>query len=158
VIDDETFAVELGSDAPISITRELRTDFAHSFDDRRILGGLASRLFIVVERGRFMSSHPRLTEMHSGRKRCFGCPDRRVHSRAEPMADPVYNFELREVTIALLKQQGIYEGRRLLSFEFQFGAGMMGPAVEQVRLGAMVQIMRLQLVTPPTDAIANPVS
>jgi hypothetical protein len=43
------------------------------------------------------------------------------------MADPVYNFELREATIALLKQQGIHEGRWLLSFEFQFGAGMMGP-------------------------------
>jgi hypothetical protein len=32
VVDDATFVVELGGNAPISVTWELSTDFAHSFD------------------------------------------------------------------------------------------------------------------------------
>ena len=57
-----------------------------------------------------------------------------------------YGFDLREVTTALIKQQGIHEGLWMLAFEFNLGAGMAGATKEEVRPMAFVQINKISLV------------
>jgi hypothetical protein len=57
-----------------------------------------------------------------------------------------YGFDLREVTTALIKQQGIHEGLWMLAFEFSLGAGLSGPTKEEVRPLAFVQINKISLV------------
>lgn len=62
------------------------------------------------------------------------------------MAAPTqYGFELREVAIALIKQQNIHEGRWWAAFEFALGSGLLGAAPPDVLPGAMVQIRRVLL-------------
>lgn len=60
-----------------------------------------------------------------------------------------YGFDLREVTTALIKQQGIHEGLWMLAFEFSLGAGLSGPTKEEVRPLAFVQINKISLVRQP---------
>jgi hypothetical protein len=67
-----------------------------------------------------------------------------------------YSFDLKEVTTALLLQQGIHEGLWQLSFEFNFGAGLVGATKEEVRPSAFMQIQRLQLVRQPEGADQQP--
>jgi hypothetical protein len=57
-----------------------------------------------------------------------------------------YGFDLKEVTTALIKQQGIHEGLWMMSFEFNLGAGMAGSTKEEVRPVAFVQINKISLV------------
>ena len=57
-----------------------------------------------------------------------------------------YGFDLREVTTALIKQQGIHEGLWMLAFDFNLGAGMAGVTKEEVRPMAFVQINKMSLV------------
>ena len=63
------------------------------------------------------------------------------------MAEPTqYSFSLRELTIALIKEQGLHEGLWMASFEFTFGAGLLGAPPEEVKPSAFVQINRVQLI------------
>jgi hypothetical protein len=57
-----------------------------------------------------------------------------------------YNFDLNEVTTALIKHQGIHDGSWILAVEFNFGAAFAGAAKEAVRPSAIVQVNKLQLV------------
>jgi hypothetical protein len=57
-----------------------------------------------------------------------------------------YGFDLREVTTALIKQQGVSEGLWMLAFEFNLGAGLAGSTKEEVRPMAFVQINKISLV------------
>ena len=56
------------------------------------------------------------------------------------------DFELREVTEALLVRQGIKEGRWQLAFDLQVAVGTFGPTPKEARPGAMMQIARLSLL------------
>ena len=63
------------------------------------------------------------------------------------MAEPTqYSFSHRELTIALIKEQGLREGLWMVSFEFNFGAGLFGTPPEDVKPSAFLQIARVQLV------------
>ena len=62
-----------------------------------------------------------------------------------------YSFDLREVTIALIKQQDIHEGVWILGFEFGLGAGYFGLTKEDSRPSALIQPLKLQL-TRQSDA------
>lgn len=56
-----------------------------------------------------------------------------------------YVFSLREVTTALIKQQGLHEGRWMLSLEFSLGAGNLGPSPEEARPAAIVTVAKVTL-------------
>jgi hypothetical protein len=74
------------------------------------------------------------------------------------MAEPTqYTFDLKEVTVALLKEQGIHEGLWTLSFEIVLGAGQFGPTQAEAKPGAIMQINKLQLLRQAggTPEIAN---
>lgn len=72
------------------------------------------------------------------------------------MAEPTtYTFELKEVAAALIKQQGITEGRWLIGFEFQLNAGMVGKTPEDSLPAAVLNVVRLQLVRVPPEAPAS---
>jgi hypothetical protein len=63
------------------------------------------------------------------------------------MAQPTqYSFDLREVALALIKQQGLHEGKWLVGFEFGMAAGFFGSSPSDIRPTAMLQIGKLQLV------------
>jgi len=57
-----------------------------------------------------------------------------------------YGFDLKEVATALIKQQGIHDGLWIVAFEFNLGAGLVGPTKEDVRPSAFVQINKISLV------------
>ena len=66
------------------------------------------------------------------------------------MAEPTqYSFSLRELTTALIREQGLREGLWMVSFEFNFGAGLVGAPPEEAKPTAFAQIGRVQLVQPP---------
>jgi len=68
------------------------------------------------------------------------------------MTEPTqYTFDLHEVTVALVKQQGLHEGRWMLSVMFAQGAGMIGltPDQNDLRPTAFNQVTGIQLVRPP---------
>jgi len=67
-----------------------------------------------------------------------------------------YSFNLKDVTTALLKDQGIHEGLWQLGFEFNFGAALTGATKEDVRPSAFVQINKLQLVRQPESSEQQP--
>ena len=46
------------------------------------------------------------------------------------------NFDLHEVAIALIKKEGIREGRWMLGLEFTFGAGNLGAGPTDTKPGA----------------------
>src|SRR5262245_47369819 len=58
------------------------------------------------------------------------------------------NFDLKEVAAALIKEEGIREGRWMLGFEFGFGAGNFatGPTASDTKPGAFAQIKAVMLV------------
>jgi hypothetical protein len=65
------------------------------------------------------------------------------------MAEPTqYSFDLREVTEALIRKQGLKEGKWLVSFEFNLGAGVLGQSQDEARPGAFARVVRLQLTQP----------
>ena len=70
------------------------------------------------------------------------------------MAEPTqYSFDLREVTEALIRKQGLKEGKWMASFELNLGAGVFGQAGGDARPGGFIQINRVQLTKPnPPDA------
>lgn len=57
-----------------------------------------------------------------------------------------YNFALKEVTTALIKQQDIHEGKWAVGFEFNLAAGNAGASLADVRPSAIVGIAGLILV------------
>lgn len=63
-----------------------------------------------------------------------------------------YSFDLREVTTALIKQQGLKGGTWLLGIEFNFGALNIGQGPEDVKPAALVQVAKVQLVPVPDGA------
>jgi hypothetical protein len=54
-------------------------------------------------------------------------------------------FDLRELATALIKQADIHEGSWLAGFEFNLGAGNVGPTPEDVKPAAFVQIAKVLL-------------
>jgi antitoxin HicB len=67
--------------------------------------------------------------------------------RSYTMAEvDTYGFDLKEVTTALIKQQGLHEGLWMVAFDFNLGAGMAGATKEEVRPMAFVQINKISLV------------
>ena len=68
------------------------------------------------------------------------------------MADPTqFSFDLREVTEALIKQQGLTSGIWTLSVEFNFTALTSGPSPQDVKPSILVQVNRLQLIEAPAE-------
>lgn len=68
------------------------------------------------------------------------------------MAEPSqYDFDLNEVTIALIKQQGLHEGLWALGLELHMAVGAFGPTPAEARPGALVQVNRLHLTRQPPD-------
>lgn len=59
-----------------------------------------------------------------------------------------FSFDLREVTIALIKQQGLHEGKWTLGVEFGLAAAVLGPTPDESRPSAIVQVQKLQLTRP----------
>ncbi len=82
------------------------------------------------------------------------------------MADPTqFTFSLIEATVALLKKQGIHDGKWILSIEFGLNVGLMGASPTEVKPGVMVLANNLVLQraiegSPPSQivdaAVANP--
>jgi hypothetical protein len=66
------------------------------------------------------------------------------------------NFDLREVAVALIKAQGIHEGRWMLGFEFVFGAGNFGTGPGETRPGSFMQIVKMSLTRPEEGAADLP--
>ena len=63
------------------------------------------------------------------------------------MADATqFTFDLREVTTALIKQQGLHEGNWMAAFEFTLGAGLIGPTPAEAWPSALVQAKTVLLV------------
>jgi hypothetical protein len=67
-----------------------------------------------------------------------------------------YSFDLKEVTSALLKQQGIHEGLWQVTFEFNFGVALVGATQQEVRPSAFMQINKLQLVRQAESSAHQP--
>ncbi|MEH2546665.1 hypothetical protein V1283_003310 [Bradyrhizobium sp. AZCC 2262] len=66
------------------------------------------------------------------------------------MADATqYGFSVIETTEALIKAQGIHEGKWLLSVEFTVSIGLMGIASDDARPGAMIVANSFQLTKAP---------
>lgn len=62
------------------------------------------------------------------------------------MADPTqFTFSLVEATEALIKKQGIHEGKWIISFEFNLTVGMLGTAPADIKPGAIILANNLQL-------------
>jgi hypothetical protein len=83
------------------------------------------------------------------------------------MADPTqFTFTLVEATEALLKKQGIHEGKWVLAIEFGLNVAMIGTGPADAKPGVMVLANNLQLQrsvegAPPNlivdAAVVNPV-
>jgi hypothetical protein len=56
-----------------------------------------------------------------------------------------YNLELSEVIAALIRQQGLHEGKWTIGVNFGFAAALAGPQPSDTRPAAIVQIQSLQL-------------
>jgi hypothetical protein len=68
-----------------------------------------------------------------------------------------YSFDLKEVTVALIKHHDLHEGLWTLAFEFNFGAGLFGPTPQDSKPGALMAINKLQLVRQrDSEAAAGP--
>jgi hypothetical protein len=65
------------------------------------------------------------------------------------MATPLqYGFDLAELTKALIKEQGIHDGKWMVAFEFSFGVGLFGVSPAEVAPGGFWQVKRALLVQP----------
>ena len=63
------------------------------------------------------------------------------------MATPTqYTFDLKQATVALIKEQGLHEGLWTLGFEIVVGAGSFGPTPAEAKPSAFMQINKLQLI------------
>jgi hypothetical protein len=63
------------------------------------------------------------------------------------MADPTqFSFDIKEVTEALIKQQGLTSGSWTLSVEFNFTALATGLNPQDVKPSMLIQVSRLQLL------------
>lgn len=62
------------------------------------------------------------------------------------------NFPLSEVATALVKMHGLHEGKWILGFEFELGAGNFGPSVTEVRPGAFAAIKNVLLTRQDAGA------
>jgi hypothetical protein len=73
------------------------------------------------------------------------------------MAEPTqFTFSMVEATEALIKKQGIHEGKWMLAVEFVVNVALLGTGPNDARPGAMVLANSLQLVkAPETGAPAN---
>ena len=73
------------------------------------------------------------------------------------MADPTqFTFSMAEATEALLKKQGIHEGKWMIGIEFTVNVAMIGTGPNDAKPGAMVLASNLQLVrAPETGAPPN---
>jgi hypothetical protein len=65
-----------------------------------------------------------------------------------------YSFELSEVVTALIKHQGIHEGKWTVGVEFNMGAALAGPSPADARPTAFIAVNRLQLTQPSEGARA----
>lgn len=62
------------------------------------------------------------------------------------MADPTqYTFSLSEVATALVKAQGLHEGRWALGFEFNFNIGVIGSSGTEAKPGVVLLINRINM-------------
>ncbi|CAN2535471.1 hypothetical+protein [Methylocapsa aurea] len=68
------------------------------------------------------------------------------------MAEPTqFTFDLKEVTEALVRKQGLKEGKWTISFEMTLIAGAFGSNPKDVRPGAMMQISSVKLIRGGPD-------
>jgi hypothetical protein len=67
-----------------------------------------------------------------------------------------FTFDLRELTTALIKQQGLHEGLWLIAFEFGMGAGIIGPTPEDARPTGFFQVVKVQLVKQTQIPVPHP--
>jgi hypothetical protein len=72
------------------------------------------------------------------------------------MADPTqFTFSLAEATEALIKKQGIREGKWMLALEFTVNVGIMGTNPTDGRPGAMVLTNAIQLLKAPETGVPS---
>lgn len=57
-----------------------------------------------------------------------------------------YTFELKEVTKALIINQGLHDGIWALMIEFGMGVGNVGPTQEETFPSAFVQVKKMGLI------------
>lgn len=62
------------------------------------------------------------------------------------------NFKHKEVLELLIRQAKIHEGRWMLSVTFNFGAGNVGPSVEETNPTAFVSLTSIGIAKAPSDA------
>ena len=68
------------------------------------------------------------------------------------MAEPTqFSFSMVEATEALIKAQGIHEGKWMIAIEFTVNVALMGTAPDDARPGAMITANSLQLVKAPEE-------
>ncbi|HEX7074343.1 MAG TPA: hypothetical protein VF226_09910 [Hyphomicrobiaceae bacterium] len=69
------------------------------------------------------------------------------------MANPTrYTFDLKEVATALIRAQGIKHGKWILGFEFNFGAGQIGPSPDDSLPAGFIRVQNALLTRQPDDA------
>lgn len=64
-----------------------------------------------------------------------------------------YNFDFTEVIAALIKQQGLHEGKWTVGVNFGFAAALTGPQPSDTRPAAIVQIQSLQLARVTVEGL-----
>jgi len=70
------------------------------------------------------------------------------------MADPtVFTFSLVEATEALIRKQGIRDGKWILALEFTVNAGLMGTNPNDGKPGAMILANSIQLLKAPESGV-----
>jgi len=62
------------------------------------------------------------------------------------------NFKHKEVLELLIRQAKIHEGKWTLSVTFNFGAGNIGPSVEETNPTAFVSLTSIGIAKAPSDA------
>jgi hypothetical protein len=73
------------------------------------------------------------------------------------MAEPTqFTFDLKEVAIALIKQQGIHDGLWTVGFEFNMAAGIIGAVNMPAMPATLIQLMKVQLVKQDQRPAPNP--
>jgi hypothetical protein len=72
-----------------------------------------------------------------------------ANSLLETVAAPTqYDFELREVAAALVRQQNIHEGKWWAVFEFVLRSGVFGQTNAELLPGGLFQIKKIVLAHP----------
>ena len=73
------------------------------------------------------------------------------------MAEPTqFTFSIAEAAEALIKKQGIHEGKWILAIEFNVSIGVIGSGPTEARPGAMMLANTIQLMKAPDPATAPP--